>query len=64
MAEEIVCRCGNKVELVDAFTNTCPDCGQEFNGFGQALAPRCVWGEETGESLADIFSTYDEEEVI
>jgi hypothetical protein len=34
----------------DGFTNTCPDCGADYNSGGQRLAPRSQWGEETGES--------------
>ena len=44
--------CEREVEL-SGFTNTC-DCGADYNMSGQELAPRCQWGEETGESLADI----------
>lgn len=44
--------CKKEVELAD-FTNTCA-CGADYNSFGQRLAPRSQWGEETGESLADI----------
>jgi hypothetical protein len=44
--------CGSKVELA-GFTNTC-DCGADYNMSGQELAPRAQWGEETGESLAEI----------
>ena len=40
---------------LDGFTNTC-DCGADYNMSGQLLAPRSQWGEETGESLADILS--------
>lgn len=46
------CSCGRKVEL-SGFTNSC-DCGMEYASSGQALAPRCQWGEETGEHPADI----------
>lgn len=46
--------CGRKVCL-DGFTNTC-QCGADYNMSGQRLAPRSQWGEETGESLADILS--------
>lgn len=46
------CSCGREVELW-GFTNTC-DCGLDYNSSGQLLAPRCFWGEETGESLSDI----------
>ena len=41
--------CGEWVLLED-FTNTC-DCGAEYNGFGQRLAPRNLWGWETGETF-------------
>jgi len=47
------CVCGARVEL-DGFTNTCDRCGRDYNASGQLLAPRECWGEETGESLADI----------
>jgi len=36
------------------FTNSCPDCGADYNWSGQRLAPREQWGEETGEHPADI----------
>lgn len=48
------CYCGAEVAL-DGFTNTC-DCGRDYNWAGQELAPRSQWGEETGESLADILA--------
>ena len=48
------CHCGREVELY-GFTNTC-DCGADYNSSGQLLAPRDQWGEETGESLADILN--------
>jgi len=38
------------------FTNTCSNCGADYNMGGQQLAPRAQWGEETGESVADILS--------
>lgn len=44
--------CGERVCL-DGFTNTC-DCGADYNMSGQRLADRSQWGEETGETLADI----------
>lgn len=44
--------CGKKVEL-SSFTNTC-QCGADYNSFGQHLAPRSQWGEETGETASDI----------
>lgn len=46
------CPCGELVEL-GGFTNTCK-CGADYNWSGQLLAPRSQWGEDTGESLADI----------
>jgi hypothetical protein len=47
------CVCGEEVYL-SGFTNTCDKCERDYNGSGQELAPRSQWGEETGESLADI----------
>lgn len=49
------CDCGATVAL-DGFTNTCDACETDYNMSGQRLAPREFWGEETGESLADIFA--------
>lgn len=46
------CECGKQLQL-DAFTNPC-GCGREYNSSGSLLAPRDQWGEETGETLADI----------
>lgn len=48
------CHCGAEVAL-SGFTNTC-ECGRDYNMSGQELAPRSQWGEETGESLADILA--------
>lgn len=48
-----LCDCGTEVVL-DGFTNTCENCQADYNSAGQRLAPREQWGEETGESLADI----------
>ena len=47
------CDCGDEVYL-GGFTNTCDRCGADYNSAGQLLAPRCFWGEETGEHPADI----------
>ena len=43
------CSCGAKVECRDSWANECSRCGTEFNGSGQRLNPRSMWGEETGE---------------
>lgn len=48
------CSCGREV-LLRGFTNTC-ECGADYNISGQRLAPRSQWGEETGESVADILA--------
>ncbi|MDF2534249.1 MAG: hypothetical protein K0R18_406 [Bacillales bacterium] len=40
----------NEVKLTSAWANKCA-CGVEYNGAGQALAPRSQWGEETGETF-------------
>lgn len=50
----IRCACRREVEL-HGFTNAC-DCGRDYNMSGDLLAPRSQWGEETGESVADILS--------
>lgn len=52
-ARIIRCDCGGTLDL-EGFTNTCPKCSADYNWNGQRLAPRSQWGEETGESLADI----------
>lgn len=48
-------RCRSTIWLT-GFTNTCDRCGADYNQSGQLLAPRSQWGEETGESVADILS--------
>ena len=48
------CDCGTRFEIYDWWSTPCPGCGVEYNGAGQKLAPRSQWGEETGETLADI----------
>lgn len=41
----IRCDCGRgRVILSSSWANECPCCGQEYNGSGQALAPREHWG--------------------
>jgi hypothetical protein len=49
------CVCGNHVWLT-GFTNTCEKCDRDYNNSGQLLAPREQWGEETGETAADIIN--------
>ena len=48
------CDCYNVVTIDDCMTNTCTRCGADYNGNGSQLAPREQWGEETGETYADI----------
>lgn len=48
------CSCGTEVYL-DSFTNTCGGCGADYNSAGQLLAPRCQWGEETGEHWSECY---------
>lgn len=55
--EETDCvMCGEVVPL-EGFTNTC-ECGADYNWEGRLLAPREDWGEETGETAADIIGPY------
>lgn len=51
------CECGALVTL-DGFTNTCDRCELDYNSSGQQLAPRSQWGEETGETAADILRVH------
>lgn len=50
-----LCSCGCEIEL-ERFTNTCDGCQADYSSSGELLAPREQWGEETGESVADILS--------
>lgn len=56
---KIIQCCGQSLALPD-FTNTCPHCDTDYNSFGQRLAPRSQWGEETGEHWTDIVNGRDE----
>jgi len=47
-------RCHHEVTLDDAWLSSCHHCGADYNGSGQLLAPRHLWGEETGEHPADL----------
>lgn len=50
----IKCRgCKNGEVSLANFTNTCGDCGADYNMSGQRLSPRQFWGEETGEHPND-----------
>jgi len=44
---EVRCDCRRKV-ICTGMTTTC-ECGRDFNWNGDLLAPRDMWGEETGE---------------
>ena len=59
----LTCDCGTKFIIWDWFEEQCPNCRQLYNGAGQKLAPKQCWGEETGETLADIYAAYDPEEI-
>jgi len=48
-----LCDCGEEVEL-GGFTNTCENCGADYNQSGQRLADQSQWGIGTGEHPADI----------
>lgn len=54
--KEVLCDCGQTI-VCSRFTNTCPECGADYNMSGQHLAPRAQWGEETGESALDIINS-------
>jgi hypothetical protein len=40
---ELKCSCDNVVTLESSWCNTCDNCGCEYNGSGQLLAPRSQW---------------------
>lgn len=48
------CSCGRKVVLTTSRAGNDCGCGRIYNSFGQELAPRSQWGEETGETYSDI----------
>jgi hypothetical protein len=50
---QVRCECQQWV-LCSGFTNTCHTCDRDYGMNGYQLAPRSQWGEETGESVADI----------
>jgi hypothetical protein len=50
----IRCDCGAVLAMWPASDVGCDACGAEYNSAGQRLAPRCQWGEETGETAADL----------
>jgi len=50
-AKIIECVCKAHIQLWGSWANECEKCGREYNGAGQALAPREFWGEETGETF-------------
>lgn len=47
------CDCGQSLSLHSSWANRCSDCGREYNGSAQLLAPREQWGSETGETFED-----------
>lgn len=48
------CPCGREVTLESSVAGNDCGCGRIYNSSGQELAPRSQWGEETGETYADI----------
>jgi hypothetical protein len=50
--------CKGEVSLERSMTNDCEKCGAEYNSFGQRLADRSQWGEETNERWYDIPNDY------
>ena len=45
----VKCGCGEEVTCYSSWANECETCNTEYNGSGQTLNPRSMWGEETGE---------------
>ena len=55
----IRCVCRRTLELQG---DTLCYCGREYNSAGQELAPHDQWGEETGETYADLCVNADRED--
>lgn len=55
------CVCGRHVGITRSWANAYEGCGREYNGSGQLLTDRSFWGEETGESVADMELEVDPE---
>lgn len=54
--EGLTCDCGTFLDYPGPGRDYyCPHCHRDYNSAGQRLAPRCQWGEETGETAADYF---------
>ena len=53
LAVVVECFCGEEV-VCSGFTNTCYECGADYNDNGDQLVDRKYWGEETGENWKDI----------
>jgi hypothetical protein len=47
----VQCDCGEEVYCDDSWANECFYCNTEYNGNGQKLNPRHMWGWETGETF-------------
>lgn len=54
------CDCGLKVYCTGDI-NPC-ECARDYNLSGQVMAPRSHWGEETGETAADILRPIGDDE--
>jgi hypothetical protein len=51
---EMLCDCGQKLKMYRPGADIdCDRCHRSYNSFGQLLAPRSQWGEETGETAFD-----------
>ena len=43
--------CAAEIECRDSWANACETCDAEYDSNGNRLAPRSLWGEETGEQF-------------
>ncbi len=59
----IRCDCGREIFCIE-FTNTCENCGSDYNSSGQLLSPREFWGEETGEHPADCIGPFGPDDLM
>lgn len=57
---EIRCDCGLKL-VCSHDVNEC-ECARDYNLAGQEMAPRNLWGEETGETAGDILRSVGDDD--
>ena len=55
-----VIKCCGQELVCQLNTNTCGECGADYNMSGSRLADRSQWGQETGEHPVDVLNGMDD----